>query len=70
MKADNPKTWMCPFCYTDAPFGKFGCDNADTCPETKNYVYMMTRKFPNGRGVSDRRGVGISEIANQEDQEK
>ena len=64
-KPDNPKEWLCPLCYKMCKFGTMGCDDPDQCSETKNYVYEMTRKFPNGR-ISNKRGVGISEIANED----
>jgi sulfite reductase beta subunit-like hemoprotein len=43
-----------------------GCDDPDKCPETKNYAYMMTRKFPQGR-LSNKRGIGLSQISNEDD---
>jgi hypothetical protein len=63
-KPDNPTEWLCPFCYKYCKFGTVGCDDIDTCPEEKNYAYFMRKNYPNGR-VS-KRGVGISEISNEE----
>lgn len=63
-KDKKPEEWLCPFCYKYCKFGTFGCDDIDACPEPKNYVYMMRKKFPNGRVAP--RGIGISEIANKD----
>jgi sulfite reductase beta subunit-like hemoprotein len=43
-----------------------GCNDPDKCPEEKNYAYMMTRKFPQGR-LSNKRGIGLSQISNEDD---
>jgi hypothetical protein len=63
VKVENPTEWLCPLCYKYCKFGTMGCDDPDTCPEPKNYVYMMRKHFPDGRVT--KRGVGISEIANE-----
>jgi hypothetical protein len=66
----NPKrgTWQCPLCDEEAEYGQLGCDDPRQCPSEKNLHF---NRYFGGEvpAASEEPGIGISEIANGEDNE-
>lgn len=66
MKQKNPALWKCPLCVKLCPFGAMGCADPLQCEEEKNVNFLAHVKRKKAQMQDNAKGVGISEISNEE----